>query len=104
MMKAGERCAAFSRLCQASVPGSGYASQYSLLQFMVIGANVLIVPILHPETLWNGSQLLKAKTLVQMTGMNIRRHHCVELKNSEPLLFALSEAVPNKLFSYMQPS
>lgn len=35
-------------------------------QFAVIGADVLIMPVLHPEALGNGADLPEAKALVQV--------------------------------------
>ena len=58
--------------------------------------------VFHPEPTRNYSQLLETKALVQMTGVNIRCHNSIELKNSESVFSALQQAVLNQLFPYMQ--
>ena len=45
--------------------------------------NVLIMSILHTETLGNLSKLCKAKTLVQMQSMAVGCNYGIELKDAE---------------------
>ena len=45
--------------------------------------NVLIMSILHTETLRNPSKLCKAQTLVQMQGMAVGCDYCIKLKDAE---------------------
>ena len=53
--------------------------QHKMLEGMVIGADILIVPVLHPKASRNRSQLDKSQSLIEMSCMNIALHHSIEL-------------------------
>ncbi len=69
---------------------------------MAAGADILIPSVVHAEALLDGSQLDKAQPLIQVPGMDIGGHHCVELQHAKAMSFALSQAILHQLLTDMQ--
>ena len=57
-----------------------------VLQFNVIGTNILVITVFHTETAGNRSKLLEAKMLIQVPRMCIGFNHGIKLKYSEAKL------------------
>lgn len=66
---------------------------------MVVRADVLIMPILHPEPTRYSSKLDKSESLIQMPCVNITFHHGIELQHSKAMFLRLFQAVHYKFFS-----
>ena len=64
--------------------------------------NILIMPILHTETLRNPSKLCKAQTLIQMQGMAVGCNYGIELKDVETKFCTDFQGVFHQLFTDMQ--
>lgn len=60
-----------------------------LLQLFVVGTDILIVPVLHPEALGNGTQLDKAQPLVEVPGVQVGGYYGIKLQYHKAMLFAL---------------
>ena len=45
--------------------------------------DVLVVPVLHAEALWDNTELSKAQSLIQVQGMEIGDHNGIELEDAE---------------------
>lgn len=71
---------------------------------MVIQTNIFIMPVIHSKAVWYYAQTVKAKTLVQMSGMGIVDYYGIKLEDLKAIFFCLYQAILNKLFSYMQSS
>lgn len=71
---------------------------------MIIGTNILIMPVLHEKASRNHAELLKAQTLIEMSGMDIGAHNGVKLENSKAMSLSLSQTVQDKLLADMKPS
>lgn len=69
------------------------------LQLLVVGADILVAPAFHAEPTENDHQLGKAQPLVQVAGMQVGRHHRVELHHTKAQRFAHGKAVLRQLFS-----
>lgn len=69
------------------------------LQFLVVGADILVASAFHAEPTENDHQLGKAQPLVQVAGMQVGRHHRVELHHTKAQRFAHGKAVLHQLFS-----
>lgn len=52
---------------------------YGKLQLMIIGTDILIMSVFHSESFGDCSQLYKAKPLIQMPCVYIRRHYRIKL-------------------------
>ena len=68
---------------------------------MIIRANVLIAPVLHPESSGDCSKLNKPQPLVQMPSMDIALNNGVELENTEAKLLCGLQAVQHQFFTDM---
>ena len=64
---------------------------------MVIGADVLIVPVLHAEATRDSAQLYEAQPLVQVPRVGVAGHHGVELHHPEAVGLRLRQAVLHHL-------
>ena len=62
------------------------------------------MPILHPETSGDRSQLNETKPLVQMTGMDVALHYGIELQHTEPQILCNLQAVQHQFFTDMLSS
>lgn len=69
------------------------------LQFLIVGADILVAPAFHADPTENDHQLGKAQLLVQVAGMQAGRHHRVELHHTKAQRFAHGKAVLHQLFS-----
>ena len=69
---------------------------------MIVRTDVFIMSVLHPETSRNDAKLGKAKAFIQMSGVGIRPHDGIELKNAKAESLPLRETVQHQLFSDMQ--
>ena len=69
------------------------------LKFVVIRADVLEMPVLHPETVRDCPELLKAETLIEVPRMRIALDDGVELQNAEAVLLGLFQAIFHELFA-----
>ena len=74
------------------------------LQGVVIQADILEGAVLHPEAIGDGSDIHKAKPLVQVSGVDVVFHHSVELHQGKAQSFCLSQAVRHQLFTDMTAS
>ena len=68
---------------------------------MIIGTNVFVMPVLHPEALRNDAQRNISKPLIQMPGVDVAFNHRVELQYRESEPFRLVQTVQNQHFSYV---
>ncbi len=59
------------------------------LQLIIVRANVLKVSVLHAEALGDRAELDKAEALVEMAGVEVRRHDSVELHHAEAVRLCL---------------
>ena len=71
---------------------------------MIIRANDFIVPILHPESTWNGSKLDKAKPLIQVTSMDITLDNRIELKDTKADPSSLLKAAFHQTLADVKPT
>ena len=55
-----------------------------LLQLFVVGTDILIVPVLHPEALGNGTQLDKAQPLVEVPGVQVGGYYGINCSTPKP--------------------
>lgn len=67
-----------------------------------IGANILIMPVLHAKAAGNGTELLKTEPFIEMPRMDVGGHDRVELQNTKTVQPCLNEAVFNQFFADMQ--
>ncbi len=45
--------------------------------------NILVVPVLHTESMRDNAELGESQTLIQVQGMGIRSHDSIKLKDAE---------------------
>ena len=62
------------------------------------------MPVFHPKTVWNCTQLNKTKPFVQMSGMNIILNHRIKLQYFKSVFFCLLQTIQDKLLSDMLSS
>ena len=60
---------------------------------MIIRADILIMSVLHTESLRDHAKLHEAKSLIKMSCMNITCHDRIKLQNSKAVLFSLHQTV-----------
>lgn len=60
---------------------------------MMVGADILIMPVLHAEPSGDRAQLDKAKAFIEMAGVDVRGHHCIELQHPKAMEPSLLQAV-----------
>ena len=66
---------------------------------MIVGADIRVSAVLHAESLGDSSELYEAELLVEVTRVDIRLHHSVELQYAEALMLSLFEAVLDELLA-----
>ena len=71
---------------------------------MIVGTDILIVTVLHAESLRDDAQLYEAQTLVEVAGMDIGSHHGIELHNTKAMSLTLYETIGYQLFADMETS
>ena len=71
---------------------------------MIIGTDVLIMTVFHPETTGNHAQLDKAKTFIEMSRVNIAGNNGVKLQDAEAMEFSLNKTVGDQFLSDMKAS
>ena len=59
------------------------------------------MPILHMEPSRDHAELLEAKTLIQMSRMNIAFYNRIELQHTESKFSPFFKAIKYKLFTYV---
>ena len=69
---------------------------------MIIGTNVLIMTVFHPETTGNHAQLDKAKTFIEMSRVNIAGNNSIKLQDAEAMEFSLNKTVGDQFLSDMK--
>ena len=69
---------------------------------MIIGTNILIMTVFHPETTGNHAQLDKAKTFIEMSRVNIAGNNGVKLQDAEAMEFSLNKTVGDQFLSDMK--
>ena len=74
------------------------------LQRFIIRADIGVGAVFETEALGDNAELLKAQTLIQVPGMNVRGDDGVELHDPEAEIFGGLETVEHKLLSDMQAS
>ena len=60
---------------------------------MIIGTNILIMPIFHAKALRNRPKLTESQSLIEMSCMNVRRNHSVKLQNSKAYPLGLFKGI-----------
>ena len=65
----------------------------SVLQFVIIRTNVLKVSVLHAEAFGDRAELGEAEALVEVTGVEVRRHDGVELQDAEAVRLCLPQTI-----------
>lgn len=60
---------------------------------MIIGTNILIMTVFHPETTRESRPAGKAKTFIEMSRVNIAGNNGVKLQDAESMKFSLNETV-----------
>ena len=71
---------------------------------MVVGTDVLVMAIFHPETTGNYAQLDKSETFVEMPCVNIAGNNGIKLQDAESMKLSLNETVRNQFFADMKAS
>ena len=69
---------------------------------MIIGTNILIMTVFHPETTGNHTQLDKAKTFIEMSCVNITGNNSIKLQDAETMEFSLNKTVGDQFLSDMK--
>ena len=60
---------------------------------MIIGTNILIMTVFHPETTGDHAQLDKSETFIEMSRVNIAGNNSIKLQNAESMKLSLNETV-----------
>ena len=60
------------------------------------------MPIFHAKALRNRPKLAESQSLIEMSCMNVRRNHSVELQNAKAYPLALFEGILDQKFTDMQ--
>ena len=71
---------------------------------MIVGADIRVGAVLHAESLGDSAELYEAELLVEVTRVDIRLHHSVELQYAEALMLSLFEAVLDELLADVPPA
>ncbi len=71
---------------------------------MIIRTDILIMAVLHAETMRDGAELDEAKAFIQMAGVNVGRNDRIKLEDAEAVRRALPETVRHQLFTDVQPA
>ena len=69
---------------------------------MIIGTNILIMTVFHPEATGNHAQLDKAKTFIEMSRVNIAGNNSIKLQDAEAMEFSLNKTVGDQFLSDMK--
>lgn len=72
-----------------------------ILKLVIIRADIGIAAVYPAETFGDSSELLKTKSFIKVTGVDILCNYCVELENAETVFLALFERIGNERFSDM---
>ena len=72
------------------------------LEIMVIGADILEMPVLHAEALGDRAELGEAETFVEMPRVDVRGDDGVELQDAKAVRLALRETVGDERLTEVQ--